>query len=277
MSNDNAQHLNTIKTIHEKRLAILERQAATYGRTAVPPHIEIEIEELKAKIEEIDAQLGGGQSSAQEPSRKPINGQGSKVKILFLTANPSDTTQLRLGEEIRAIDDALRKADFREQFDLIQHHAVRVSDLSGLLLRHKPDIVHFSGHGSQDNEIILEDNNGNSFTVSQRALSGLFKTLRDNICCVVLNACYSQPQAEAIAEHIDCVIGMSDTILDTASISFATAFYQGLGYGRTIREAFDLGQTQIDLEHDDLIESEKPQLIVKQGSNPDTLYLVREN
>jgi hypothetical protein len=84
------------------------------------------------------------------------------IQVLFLGANPSDTTRLRLDEEVREIDSVLRQSEFRDMFDLQQHWAVRISDLQGLLLRHKPDIVHFSGHGSMSNEIILEDSSGTS-------------------------------------------------------------------------------------------------------------------
>ncbi len=161
--------------------------------------------------------------------------------------------------EIRAIDQALRQAKFRDKFDIEQHWAVRVTDLQACLLRHKPDIVHFSGHGSTSSAIILEDNSGNSHPVSVRALSQLFSVLKDNIRCVVLNACYSERQARAIAEHIDCVIGMSTAIGDSAAISFAMAFYQALGYGRDVKTAFDLGCVQIDLEN--LDEQDTPKLI----------------
>jgi len=184
---------------------------------------------------------------------------GSKVKVLFLAANPKDTDPLRLDEEIRSIDLALQQAEFRDIFDIKQHWAVRVTDLQGYLLRHQPDIVHFSGHGSAVSEILLEDNNGNSRPVSPRALSQLFSILKDNIRCVVLNACYSESQAQAIAKHIDCVIGMSNAIGDEAAISFAAAFYRALGYGRSVQAAFDLGCVQIDLEN--LDEQDTPQLL----------------
>src|SRR5205085_4220721 len=106
-----------------------------------------------------------------------------------------------------------------------QQWAVRVSDIQSHLLRYQPDIVHFSGHGSSASEIILEDVNGNSQPIPSKALGQLFSILRDNIKCVLLNACYSESQARTIAEHIDCVIGMSKAIGDVAAIHFSTAFY----------------------------------------------------
>ncbi len=196
---------------------------------------------------------------------------GDQVKVLFLAANPKDSSPLRLDEEIRSIDLALRQAEFRDKFDIRQHWAVRVADIQGYLLRHQPDIVHFSGHGSTSSEIILEDNYGNSQAVSPHALSRLFAVLKDNIRCVVLNACYSERQAQAIAQHIECVIGMTNSIGDQAAINFAAAFYQALGYGRNVKTAFDLGCLQIDLEG--LDEQDTPKLLAI-NSNPESIVFV---
>lgn len=189
--------------------------------------------------------------------------QSTIIKILFLASNPTDTPPLRLDEEIRSIDQALRQSKFRDRFDLQQCWAVRVTDIQGHLLRCNPHIVHFSGHGGAFNGIVLEDDSGKSRPVTTHALSKLFSILKDNIRCVVLNACYSKKQARAISKHIDCVIGMSNSIGDSAAISFAAAFYQALGYGRDIKTAFDLGCTQIDLSN--LSEQDAPKLFVRKG------------
>lgn len=194
------------------------------------------------------------------------------IKVLFLAANPSDTTRLRVDEESRAIDQALRLAEFRDRFELVQHWAVSVADLQGLLLRHNPDIVHFSGHGSEDSEIILEDQAGYSQPVPVQALSRLFSILKDHVRCVVLNACYSVEQAQAIAQYIDCVIGMSDAIDDRASIGFAASFYQALAYGRDVKTAFELGCVQIDMEN--LTGQDIPQLLSTKRS-PSEIFLTR--
>lgn len=201
-----------------------------------------------------------------------VSKEGAKkvIKILFLAANPVGTERLRLDKEVNAIDNALRLAEFR-MFDIKQHWAVSISELQGYLLRHQPNIVHFSGHGTAQSEIILEDSHGQSKPVPTKALSKLFSILKDDIQCVVLNACYTEPQAKAIAEHIDCVIGMSKAIGDTAAISFAASFYQALGFGRDMQTAFDLGCLQIDMES--LGDEDVPTLLATKG-NPKNITLV---
>ncbi len=193
------------------------------------------------------------------------------IKILFLAASPADMARLRLDEEIRGIEQALRQTEYRDRFELKQAWAVRVTDLQAHLLRHQPDIVHFSGHGSEASEIILEDDDGNSQELPARALSKLFELFKDNIRCVVLNACYSKRQAQAIAEHIDSVIGMSKAIGDEAAINFAIAFYQALGYGRNLQTAFELGCNQINLQN--LNEENTPKLITKRKDPQEMMFV----
>ena len=173
------------------------------------PRVEVILEGqgLKQENQELVDELWQGFLQRMRES-----GIQTVIKILFLAANPADRVQLKLDAEMRDIDLALQQTAFRDRFDITGHGAVRAADLQGYLLRHKPDIVHFSGHGDPSSEIVLEDSSGKSHPVSVRALSQLFSVLKDDIRCVVLNACYSEQQAKAIAEHIDCVIGMSKTI-----------------------------------------------------------------
>lgn len=183
------------------------------------------------------------------------------LKILFLAANPLGTQQIRLDQEIRSIDTVLRASHRRGRIRLEQQWAVRVSDLQALLLRHRPDIVHFSGHGSPASALILEDAAGRPREVPNAALADLFRLLGDTVRCVVLNACYSRAQAATIVQHVDAVIGMDGAMGDQASIAFSAAFYQALGYGEDVPSAFWLGVSQIKL--DGLDDAAIPQLVTR--------------
>jgi len=167
------------------------------------------------------------------------------IKILFLTANPRNSTRLRLDEEAKEIENRIALAQKKDEFLLIKKGAVRTSDLQLYLNQEKPVIVHFSGHGSEEKRIVLEDNLGNAVEVSTEALERVFQALKDNIRCVVLNACFSLEQAKAINQNIDFVIGMSDSINDSAAIVFSYAFYLALASGRSIKNSFDQGLAEI--------------------------------
>lgn len=204
---------------------------------------------IEQVVSEVPLQLHSSEPVTVKPAPMPRAGHTlaqPPIKILFLAANPLDTVRLGTDEEARAIDLALRQAEYRG-FAVASHHAVRIDDLQELLLRHRPDILHFSGHGAATNAIILQDAQGNSMPVRGATLGRLFRALKDNLRCVVLNACYTADNAAGLAEVIDCVVGIEDAITDTAALQFATAFYRALGYGRSVQEAFDLGQVQIEL------------------------------
>lgn len=167
--------------------------------------------------------------------------------ILILTANPNDSTRLRLDTEYREIDDSLRKSNQREQFTLAHQPATRIQDLQQAMLNHQPNLVHFCGHGEVEAGLVLENEQGNSVLVSTEALAEFFALFVSHVECVLLNACYSEVQANAIARHIPYVIGMSQAISDQAALRFSTAFYKALGAGQNIEFAYKMACNDIKL------------------------------
>lgn len=122
----------------------------------------------------------------------------SVKKILILAANPKDTQKLRLDEEVRAIQTGLERSKQREHFQMVTQWAVRPDDLRRALLDYEPEIIHFCGHGTGTEGLILEDDTGHAKVVNTDTLTRLFKLFEGRVECVLLNACYSEIQAEAI-------------------------------------------------------------------------------
>lgn len=169
------------------------------------------------------------------------------ITILFLSANPENTDKLDLNKEINEIRDEIRYASGKEVFKIEQYHDIAISQLQKQLLEYKPQILHFSGHGSPRSALIFRNKNGDVEVVPSNALSGLFKILGKNIPLVFLNACYSQEQAEAIAKHVNFVIGMSRAISDDGARIFAVSFYRALAFGESVQDAFDLAKNALPL------------------------------
>ena len=202
-------------------------------------------------------------------------------KILLLSANPLETGRLRVDEEMREIKEGLKRARKRDDFTLESAEAVRYRDLRRAILENRPNIVHFSGHGmgteggeenatsrklvpvdsveSGNEGLVFEDESGQVKLINAIAIAGLFKLFDDSVECVVLNACYSQVQAEAIAQYIPYVVGMGKAIGDRAAIEFAIAFYDAIGSGRNYEFAFDYACNGIDLAG--IAESDTPKLL----------------
>jgi hypothetical protein len=211
--------------------------------------------------------------NTQEALSFPINPLlgVTKVKILFLAANPHGTNHLALDQECREIEQKICASEHRDSFELVTKWAVRTGDLLQYLNQHRAHVIHFSGHGSAAEELIFLDSKNRAKSVSKTALKQLFTTLQDNIRVVVLNACYSRSQAEAITEVIDCAIGMNRGIGDEAAIVFAAAFYQGIGFGRSVEVAFESGKAALMLEG--IPEEKTPELLVRKGVHACDIFL----
>ena len=170
-----------------------------------------------------------------------MNAYPQSRKLLILAANPIGTNRLHLDEEIREIKEGLRRAKRREEFIIDSAEAVRIRDIRRAILDFDPNIVHFSGHGTGEKGLVFEDETDQAKLVDAKALAGLFELFANQVECVVLNACYSQVQAEAINQHIPYVIGMSKAIGDKAAIEFAVGFYDALGADKSPEFAYKLG------------------------------------
>jgi hypothetical protein len=189
-----------------------------------------------------------GFGTAPQPAQ-PTPTPPPKRTILFLASSPINEARLRLDVEMREIDNGLRLAQQRDRFVIEQRWAVRTDDLRRALLDLNPEIVHFCGHGGGAGGLVLEDNAGQAKLASTEALARLFKLFTNRVRCVVLNACYSQVQADAIRQHIDYVVGMSDAVSDAAAIKFAVGFYDALVRERSYEDAFDFGCNAIEFEN----------------------------
>jgi Effector-associated domain 9/CHAT domain len=179
-------------------------------------------------------------------------------KILILAAIPHG---LRLDKEIREIEDAIRRANKRDLFDIRTRTAVRPQDIRRVIAEEKPTIVHFCGHGLDDGSLLLEDDGGQNKVVPPEGLASLFELHADYVNCVLLNACHSLKSAEAISEYINYAIGMNQQIQDKSAIQFAQGFYDGLGYEISVNQdvfqrAFQEGLVAIKME--DLSQAQIP-------------------
>lgn len=197
-----------------------------------------------------------------------------RVRILFVAANVGSHGQLALDLEYRAIEDGIRAGRYRDAFQLIPKLAARPGDLQQALLEHCPDVVHFACHGTSQAELVLLAEPTGGVRVSSGALAAMLRVLRDHVTLVVLNACCSGEQAQAIRRSAGLVIGMRTRIEDAAAISFASALYGALAYGRSVRDAFELGVAAIQAAHPG--QEAGPELLEEPGLDASLVSLVDE-
>jgi hypothetical protein len=213
------------------------------------------------------------------PIDEDEKGSSTMIKILFLGSNPTfelspgiSETPLALDEELREIQNKIRASKHRDSLQLVSRLAARPDDLIQALNEIQPHIVHFSGHGTGTEELVLLNDQRQPQTVSKSAIEALFKTMRDKIRVVMLNACFSKVQAAAIRKHVDCAIGMEREIGDDAAITFAASFYRAIGFGRSVKEGFEQGLAALMLAG--IPENLTPILLCRKGINPANVKLL---
>lgn len=170
----------------------------------------------------------------------------AESKILFLSAN-STRRPLDLELEQRRIEDHLLRGRMRGRVTLKSVPAVTVDALMRTMMEEAPTHVHFSGHGVQEG-IVLRDELGNPRVVSGGALAALFQRCGSSVRCVVLNACFSEPQAQSIRRYVPHVVGSTAGITDAAARSFSSGFYLAVAAGKDVPYAFEAGKVHMRMD-----------------------------
>ena len=200
----------------------------------------------------------------------------NKLKVLFFAADPLSVgggrSRLELDREAREIQHEMLVAHHRDNVEFETCWATRTKDLRRGLLRIKPHIVHFSGHGGGEGLVLEAEDRTGPHRVGAAALKEFFSAFRGQISVVVLNACHSQPQAEAIAEAVGCAIGTPSEITDQHAISFSAAFYGSVASGEPVRTAFD--QACAMLKMNACPDREIPKLVVREDVDASQLVLI---
>jgi hypothetical protein len=245
---------------------------------------------------------------APQPEIEPSSAKPpwEKHTILFLAANPTGTDRIALDREARAIQVELERSGFRDRFELVTRWAAEPLDRLRELRKLRPTVIHFSGQGGrglvgeqrsgheaagrdppqdrpggpgsnehvQDHGLYFQGPDGQPQLVPTSALQETFEAVGPSVKLVVLNACYSEGQAEALLAHIDCVVGVGGSIRDDAARNFAIGFYGGLGERESVAVAYKQGCVAISLEG--LRDGERPQLKVRAGVDAARLVLAAE-
>jgi CHAT domain len=167
--------------------------------------------------------------------------------ILFMSADPTDTARLRLGQGMRDVRERLLLSKSASNYVFLCRTSMRPGDITQTLFETEPQFVHFSGHGTESGALCFENDQGETHAVTLDALGELFSLFSTTIKCVVLNACFSVHQARAIVRNIPFVVGMKKEIGDAAAIAFAVGFYKALGAGRDVPEAYRFGLVELKL------------------------------
>jgi len=172
------------------------------------------------------------------------NGQGwaidpeQSINVLFTAATPTDAGQLNTGLESR-LKDVIKEFDQKKRIKLEEEHGLGVDRFRRFLFTKDPHVIHFAGHGEREGLVLQDDN------LDAKVLVDLVADL-DNTRLVVLNACYTLPLAQELAQYVPFVIGTQGPIPDSTATVFAHDFYVGLSAGKSVEKSFKFALNGIE-------------------------------
>jgi hypothetical protein len=182
-----------------------------------------------------------GDEGSSAPAKPAASG---KKKILFISANPKATAQLDLDKEFRTTQEELRSGSRRDDYQCLLPLLAATTREIMHALEQRPQIVHFSGHGGGDALYVL-DREGFAKAISTPMLEEIFGELKGVCECILLNACYSAQQAQALSRLGFTVIGYNLPVGDASAIYFTQGFYLGLGNGNDYLSAARKGKIML--------------------------------
>jgi CHAT domain-containing protein len=255
----------------KRKLADQERKEKKRDLQADKKHQK----ELQKNMKDIEGSL-----SEHEVIHQQIQGDISdlknvpeKINILFITSSPEDQTRLNPDEEVREIEDKIRKSEYRDSISFVTRWAARPLDTLQAINEIKPTIIHFSGHGSEDSELAFQDDYGNTKLVSKEGIVQTIATATEDVKMIFFSSCFTHQQAKEIVKHVDASIGMINEIGDDSARIFAAYFYSSIGFGHSIAKSFKQAKAALMLEG--IPEENIPELYTKDGLNSEEIILVK--
>lgn len=270
--------IDTKIAIKDKEISSEEKKLRTEVERVEKKKIDEEKKRLKKsekQIKRINDTINNHSSLQSEMQRALIDLQSipEEITVLFMASNPTGSMPLRLDEEARSIQEMIRKSKYRNSVKFETRWAARPMDVLQAINELNPDVIHFSGHGSDTDELVLQDAEGNPKFVSKEAIVQTMMTSSDKIRLVFFNTCFSYGQAEAVVQHVEAAIGMNTSIGDVAARIFSAQFYSAIGFGYSLDKAFEQAKSALMLEG--ILEEKTPELYVKEGLSASDIIIVR--
>lgn len=255
-----------------KELQAVQR---TLGNEELKEAKKIQLQQVKFQRDQAKAFSAVNRTlSEHSDAISSLNELPEEITVLFLASNPRDQGQLGLDEEVRSIKEMITKSRHRDVVRLESCWAVRPGDILQYINEYQPTIVHFSGHGSSNDELVLMDNNLNTKLVSMESIVQAMSVANEDLRLVFFNTCHSKNQASNVTEYIECAIGMNTSITDDAAQVFSAQFYSSLGFGLSVEKSFNQAKAALMLEG--ISEENTPALFVKSGCDASEIFIVAE-
>jgi hypothetical protein len=232
-----------------------------------------------SKLEKIATKRNASVSIVMPPAKVPRSELRKRrtLTVLYMFANPHPNSDLkkhiRPDAEAKRVLEAIRGSKYRDNVTIEVRPAAGLQTVLDGLNDHNPEVVHFSGH-SNTQEVAGDSGaigQPSTEAVSYKLLASALGAVDKPPSVVVFNSCYSAAARSEILRHVPIMIGMTDSVSDTAAIAFATQFYAALASGVSVRSAYNQGV--VALSAVSLGEKETAKLFEREGVDSSKLVL----
>lgn len=161
-----------------------------------------------------------------------MNGQSEnnlQKNILFLGAIPNNKLPLKVLAEFTMLQMVIEQGISREFYKIFYDFAI---SYEGLLKRAnvvKPNIIHFSLHGSKTKGLYFVDefNFENESLVTLNEFENIICAITEKIKIegIIISACNSYDFGKIVSKYVDFAVVMNDFIADEAAVRFTRTFY----------------------------------------------------
>ncbi len=153
------------------------------------------------------------------------------IKIMLAGANPTSLNPIKVAEEFLEIESLLlNNNEYKGLFEIQVCLEATASAMIQALIKFKPDIFHFSGHGLAHpdgplRDLILTKQSKEPYRLGEDNWARLFESLRSPLKAIILNACYSNTIGQRLKQYSDAVISTKYPIEDPLAIELSKTFY----------------------------------------------------
>lgn len=213
---------------------------------------------------------------ADEPADEPRAAEASAMRVVMLSSSPDDPglDRLALDTEFNRLRQKFEASEAGRRVTLDYWPDVRVDQLPDRLLEAPADILHFSGHSTEDGSITMRAHDGRILGLNPAGVAQIIGAFSDQLRCVVLVACFSDELAQRLREQIDVVVAMQSEVDDDAAIEFVCTFYNALARGHHVHRAFTVA-AGLMRAHGEL--TGEPILYTRDGVDATTMHIGRSS
>jgi hypothetical protein len=196
------------------------------------------------------------------------------LRVLLIGA--SGDGELRVAREQSRIRAAVERALHRQLIAIDARPAATIADLMDGVVRFRPHVIHFAGHGDEQLVAFEQDIDARHDTpvlVSAEAFAQALAATDEPPLLVMLNSCGSAAHIEPLVATVTpFAIGMADEIDDGDAITYATQFYASVANGQSVLAAHDAGKAMLAVSG--LPGQDLPTLACRDGLDPRAAVLV---